>query len=157
MQKHNATKSRQSRLASLPQMVTTRPHSTEAQHKKSVPSLVASRPSSVPSKMHLIPIKTRSPGKRGKSVQMWLNTPARRKKTSIKISRDKLPELDKRAAEERKRLKYLWQAASPMTRREQARKLYKTGRSACNFASDSKHDAMRLPLVYSSCETHALH
>ena len=154
MQKYHATKSRQSSLASLPQMVTTRPHSTEPQHKKSVPSLVASRvasrPSSVPSKMHLIPIKTRSPGKRGKSVQMWLNTPARRRKKSIKITRDQLPELDRVAAEERKRLKYLWQAASPMTRRKQAQKLFKTGKSVCNFTYDSKRDAVRLPLLYSS-------
>lgn len=150
MNQNQATKSRQSRLAPLPQMVTTRPHSTATLQKKSVPSLVASRPSSVPSTLHLIPIKTRTPEKRGKSVQMWLNTPARRKQASANLSPEPLPELDKRAAQERKRLKYLWQAASPMTRREQKYKLYNTGRFNLVLTCDCKRDAMRVPLVCSS-------
>ena len=130
---------RQSRIAHLPKMSKTRPHSTLSTRdgpKKSVPSLVASRPASVPSKLHLIPIRTRPEMKPGTSVQMWLNTPSRKKKGSREIPSD-LPEVDKQAVKERRRLKYLWQAASPMSRRRQIQKHYGNGR--CVFAL---HDSL---------------
>ena len=122
---------RQSRIAHLPKMSKTRPHSTLSTRdgpKKSVPSLVASRPASVPSKLHLIPIRTRPEMKPGTSVQMWLNTPSRKKKGSREEIPSDLPELDKQAVKERRRLKYLWQAASPMSRRRQIQKHYGDGR-----------------------------
>ena len=127
------------RMAHLPKMSNTRPYSTLStrdEPKKSVPSLVASRPSkrpaSVPSKLHLIPIRTRPEMKPGTSVQMWLNTPSRKKKGSREEIPSDLPELDKQAVKERRRLKYLWQAASPMSRRRQIQKHYGNGR--CAFA-----------------------
>ena len=121
---------RKSRVAHVPKMSNTRSRSalsTRDEPKKSVPSLVASRPASVPSKLHLAPIRSRPEMKPGTSVQMWLNTPSRKKKGSREIPSN-LPELDKQAVMERRRLKYLWQAASPMSRRRQIQKHYGNGR-----------------------------